>query len=966
MNFKFYITSVIVLLLLSFSLSAQTGSTQTTTVHEVAKGTVNFMDLANYEKAHPVLLKQKPPIEEEDEEGGHIVNPPADPTLVHMLPSGSEHPITAYLPVSNSPTDTFQAKLSDGTTIPPDTHGGVDSTYAVTAINSSISIRNRLTPHTSVYSVSLDGFWGTALLGTGTTGSGSYDPRVQYDPYTKRWIIIAVSVNQSSMMYSKVLVAVSQTGNPTGTWYKFAVVTDATNATWLDFPCLGYNNKWITVTGNYFTTAGSSTNSVIYAFNKSLLLAGTSATATRIVPSGFTVCPAVTYDSLEPNMFLVDVYNESLGQLRVRKLTGTASAAVLSSPIGYPASSTHWYYTGGSGGSGADFAPQLGTTNKLQTNDDRINNLTFRNGKLWCAHNVFLPSSSPTRCSAMWWQIDTTAAVVQNGLIDDPTGAIFYAFPSISANKNNDALIGFAYLSASVHPSCGYALHMSADASSTMRPLYVYRHGLTTYYQTFGGSQNRWGDYSGTCVDPRNGLDFWTIQETTNSSANIWDTWWAYVKVCPTRPMPTLVIRPNSQCIGDSALFAVASDTGASSFTWTLSTTTGWSTFGSATDSIYLTAGTGVATVTVTPNNVCGAGTALTFTVTPTLIPSLPTINKLTPVCLGTPPTAIFSASPRSSYTTYNWQVYGTGWGGVSTTDSFTATVGTDTGTVIISETNACGTGPNDTIRVVPGTVPSADTSITHPTLLCSGSTVLFSTIAVAGATSYTWSVSGTGWSGTSTTTSLSATIGTGTGSITVTPVNSCGTGTPFTLSGITPVITPTAAFTQSTHTVTTHTNILISFTGTAPAGSTYTWNFDGGVATPGIGVGPQTVKWNSAGTFTITVTVDNGGCTATFSDTIHVVHGVGIPNVNTNEINVGIVPNPNGGSFDIVFNQPINNKIFVKIADMQGRVVYTKEFNAATNNKLAITTTNLPTGTYAATIYMDGAVITKKVTINK
>jgi hypothetical protein len=957
MNSKLYLFICASVLFFAPSLSAQT-----TTVHESAKGVVNFMELARYEKAHPVAWAKKKPKKEEEEETERVVNPPADPSLVYMLPTGSEHPVHAYLPVSSAPKDTFQAKLSDGTTIPPDTHGAVDSTYAVTAINSSVSIRNRTT-HASVSSVSLDGFWGTALLGTGTTGGSSYDPRVFYDPYAKRWILIAVSVNSSSMQYSKLLIAVSQTSSPTGSWYKFAIVTDASNATWLDFPTAGFNKQWVVVSGNYFTTAGSSTNSVIYAFNKSLLLAGTSATATRIVPSGFTVCPAVTYDSVEPSMFLVDVYNNNAGQLRLRKLTGTASTAVLSGTIGYPTSSTHWNYQGNNGN---DFAPQLGSSQKLQTNDDRINNVTYRNGKVWCAHNIFLPSSTPNRCSIMWWAIDTTGAVSQNATIDDATATQFYMFPSLSVNTNNDALIGFSVSSSSLHPSSAYALHSASDGNNTTRPMYIYRHGLTSYYQTFGGSQNRWGDYSQTCVDPRNDLDFCTLQETTNSSANLWDTWWAYVQVCPTRAMPALVITPTSLCAGDSALYSVTSDTGATSYTWTLSTSTGWSTFGSTTDSIYLTAGTGVATVTATPNNACGAGTTLTFTVNPTTAPPLHTINTLSPVCVGTPATALFSATPRNATTTYNWQIFGTGWSGSSTTDSITANVGTDTGMVIVSGTNACGTGPDDTIRVLLNTVPSAATAITAPSPLCSGSTAVFTTPAVTGATSYTWTVSGTGWSGTSSTTSLSATVGTGAGSITVTPVNSCGSGTPFTLIGITPTITPTASFTESVHVVNPNTNVTVTFTGTAPAGTTYTWNFNGGTATPGTGAGPQSVKWPHSGTYTVTVTLNNGGCTATYSDTVHVNHTAGIAEATKGDLNANIVPNPNDGSFDIVFDQPIHEPIMIKIADMQGRIVYTKEFDQTTNNKLAITANGLPTGTYAATIYVDGLFITKKMTINR
>ncbi len=893
MNIKLYVTCLVSVMVLTNHLKAQT----TTTVHEANKGTVNFTEMANYEKRHPVALKRKPPMKEVDEDMERIVNPPADPALVHMMPGAgsgyAERTYHAYLPVSASPADTFEALVTDGTTIPPDTHGAVDSTYAVSALNSKITIQRR-SNHTAVSSVSLNSFWGSSLI----AGGSPYDPRVHYDPYAKRWIIVYFSVLQGTTSFSasRILIAMSATGDPTGTWYKFAIVTDATNATWLDFPVVGFNKKWVTVSGNYFSSPVASsayTNSVIYAFDKTLLMAGTSATATRIALSasgGFTVCPAITYDSVEPSMFLVDAYNGGSGQLRLRKLTGTSSAAVLSATIGYPTSSVHWGYQGNGG---SDFAPQLGTTNKLQTNDDRINNVTFRNGKVWCAHNIFLPSSSPTRCSAMWWQIDTNATVAQNDTVDDPTSAQFYTFPSLSVNENNDALIGFTVTSAAMHPSCGYRLHMNSDGNNTMRPLYIYRHGLTSYYQTFGGSDNRWGDYSGTCVDPRNDLDFWTIQETTPSgSANRWDTWWAYVKVCPTRPAPVLTISPSSQCIGDSALYAVASDTGSSSFTWTLTTATGWSTFGSTTDSIYLTAGTGAATVTVEGNNVCGAGAVLTFSVAPTIIPPLPVINTLTPVCLGTPPTAIFSASPAGA-TTYNWQVYGTGWGNTSMTDSFTAIVGTDTGTVIVSETNACGTGPNDTIKVMPGTPPGADTNIVSPAILCSGSHDVFTTTAVSGATSYTWSVSGTGWSGSSSTASLSATVGTGAGTITVTPVNQCGTGTPFTLTTTVPAVTPSATFTIAAHATRINTADVITI-GTVITGATYTWNFDGGTAVPGgSGPGPQTVHWTTAGTYTVTVTVNNGGCTATYSDTVHVSTGVGVEEVTLSEMNAVIVPNP-------------------------------------------------------------------------
>lgn len=1048
MNSKLYLIAFISLLLTNH-LAAQTSYT-TNEVGHISKGAdVNFAEIAKYYKEHPTPLVRKPLFNEEGDEDSRPEHPAMDPSMVHLIKRdaarNAESPHSAYLPVSVSPTDTFQGSKSDGTTIPPDTHGCVDSTYCVMALNDSIVIKTRAGVH--VYGVTLDHFW-ASVMPHGTASGGAYDPRVHYDPHYKRWIMICDAYGQST--YSQIMVGISATGDPTGTWHLYNLVVGGASGNWLDFPCAGFNKRWVAVSGNFFTTAGSFTNDVIYVFDYASMMVGGTLSYGTLLPTGgsFTACPAQTYDTSEANMFTMESWNGTSGALRLCKITGAIGAGLTISGIGYPTTSTHWQ--GAANSTSADFAPQLGTANKLQTNDDRVNNLVQRNGKLWCAHTAFLPSSGVvTRASAMWWQIDTNSTPAQNGLINDPTNAIFYFFPSISVNKNNDALIGFAYTSASIHPSCGYALHMNFDPNDSTRPPFVYRHGQSTYYQTFGGGQNRWGDYSNTCVDPRNDLDFWTLQETTPTTANIWDTWWAYVRVCSPPASPVLSVSPASQCTGSSAWYAVDTVTGATSYTWTVSGT-GWS-GSSTTDSVSLLAGSGVATVSVTANNSCSPSTAYTFTITPSPLPVEVISPATPPVCISAA-TAGFSAASIGSPTSFSWTVLGSGWSGSSTTSFLTATLGTGTGTIIVNGTNGCGTGPNDTLLVIPssgpatptvihvssplcssstatfstpavsyaigyawtiigtgwsgssttdtiivttgtgtgtiivnvtdacgtsgndtllvtpGTVPSAATSITVPSPLCVGSTVAFSTPSIAGASSYTWSVSGTGWSGSSTTSSINVTIGTGAGTITVTPVDSCGSGTPFTLSGIAPQIAPTAPFSVSTHATHTNTNVVITYTGTGGSGSTYTWNFNTGVATPGgTSPGPQSVHWTTPGTYTVTLTVDSAGCSSTYTDTVHVSAGVGVQQINSQTFNANIVPNPNNGSFDIVFDQPVNQLISVKVIDMQGRIVYSNEFNETNNNKLMIATSGLPSGTYAASIYIDGNVlITKKITINK
>jgi uncharacterized protein (DUF2141 family) len=57
---------------------------------------------------------------------------------------------------------------------------------------------------------------------------------------------------------------------------------------------------------------------------------------------------------------------------------------------------------------------------------------------------------------------------------------------------------------------------------------------------------------------------------------------------------------------------------------------------------------------------------------------------------------------------------------------------------------------------------------------------------------------------------------------------------------------------------------------------------------------------------------------------------------------------------------------VSVKIVDMEGRLVFNNEFKPTNNTKLPVTTNNLPAGTYAVSVYLDGEAVTKKITINR
>ncbi|MCB9274436.1 MAG: gliding motility-associated C-terminal domain-containing protein [Lewinellaceae bacterium] len=96
---------------------------------------------------------------------------------------------------------------------------------------------------------------------------------------------------------------------------------------------------------------------------------------------------------------------------------------------------------------------------------------------------------------------------------------------------------------------------------------------------------------------------------------------------------------------------------------------------------------------------------------------------------------------------------------------------------------------------------------------------------------------------------------------------------------------TPTADFTVSPDTVCINQPLTVTYAGTAaPASSTFTWAFNGGTANPGAGAGPHQVSWATAGSKTITLVVEENGCTSPqSSQTVVVSNPLPAPVINCN-----------------------------------------------------------------------------------
>lgn len=75
----------------------------------------------------------------------------------------------------------------------------------------------------------------------------------------------------------------------------------------------------------------------------------------------------------------------------------------------------------------------------------------------------------------------------------------------------------------------------------------------------------------------------------------------------------------------------------------------------------------------------------------------------------------------------------------------------------------------------------------------------------------------------------------------------------------------PTSLFTVSPATC-YNSPVTVTYTGSASAAATYSWNFGGGTASPGSGVGPHSVTYAAPGTYPVTLTVTENACVSSIT----------------------------------------------------------------------------------------------------
>lgn len=476
-------------------------------------------------------------------------------------------------------------------TEPPDQGLCVGNGYVFESVNSVVA----------VYSTSgailkgptaINEFYGYPLAfnrTTGIAGPDVFDPVCYYDAATNRFFQVASTLLvDSAGNYTgatRVDLAVSATGNPTGTWNLYHKDFTAAEDVFPDYPHVGAdaNGFYVTINNYPFSTDGY--NGVdIFAFSKSQLAAGAGSVnlSTTFIPesqSAFTVWPAQSPGTASfatgsggTEYFLSSdaVFNESgsSSQVLLWALSNTSSLSTTpavalhegavpvntyanppdfsvqkagDAPLRDCLNDTKLVIQGlGSGCWRYFFAPQQQPAHnevlpKLESNDTRMQQVSYAAGKVWGAMAVAV--SGPTRTAIGWYSITPTlqgngvlrGTVAAQGVLAASNGNNVL-FPAMAITAAGTGIMGFTLVGPSYFPSAAYVTVSTAGTGAIQiaEPGQDSQDGFTAYKAFGNPPDQRWGDYGAAAVD---GTSIWIASEYIAHSCT-YDTWLATNFLC--------------------------------------------------------------------------------------------------------------------------------------------------------------------------------------------------------------------------------------------------------------------------------------------------------------------------------------------------------------------------------------------------------------------------------------------------
>jgi hypothetical protein len=469
--------------------------------------------------------------------------PPGPPSVDPVVQRSVGRSVSPGIPL---PSVTFNGPSNTCGCTPPDPNAAVGPNQVVVMTNLSFQIFNKT--GTSLFGPAANNtLWSGFGGGCQTRNDG--DPVVLHDQLADRWLLSQFTAAAPFLN----CVALSQTSDPTGAYYRWAFPVGSGN-NFGDYPKYGVWPDAYYISTREFTGSpvGPFAGVGAYAANRAQMLAGNPSPTVL----SFLAPPSPAYvvgDGLLPSdldgvvpppagspNYFVGAEDDGGGY-------GAPSDALtlwkLHADFGIPANSTFTltntlpiapYNTifalcGGT----RNCIPQPGTTNRIDILSSRqrpIFRLAYRN---FGTHESLVTNQSVSAgtgpagevAGTRWWEIrspNASPTIYQQGTYAPGlTDGVNRWMGSVAMDKLGDMALGYSASSAQVFPSIWYTGRLAGDTLGLM-PQGEAATVNGTGSQT--GSQ-RWGDYTSMAVDPVDDCTFWYTNEWVPTTSSIgWST----------------------------------------------------------------------------------------------------------------------------------------------------------------------------------------------------------------------------------------------------------------------------------------------------------------------------------------------------------------------------------------------------------------------------------------------------------
>ncbi len=513
----------LLVLFISTSMSyAQSGRNNATTIHpSVIKTPIGF-EITTPLRDNPIvsdLLSQNEQVVFNNYRD-RTLNPNITPPDFRSMPvDASVQNRPAWVtPATRALTKNYAGQNSGS--YPPDANGAVNANYYFQVVNSTYAIYNKSDGSIAAGPSDLNTIFNSSLPGA---NCNSGDPIVLWDEHANKWFYAEFSLCNSNKY---MLIAVSQTADPTGSWWSWSFDVD-------DTP--DYMKFGIWQDGYYMATNTSNGNDV-YVFDRATMIAG-GANPTMIGfdnpnrPSTFDgfhcILPLDNDGDWAPNgtpgQFITvadDGQSNPADALWIYELHtdwNNSANATFSRTQTINVNSFSGNFTGN-----WDNIPQQGTTKKLDAvSTVLMYRAQYRNfngdQRLVIAHTI---AESSDESALRWYELSNSGSgwSIRQQSTYNPDNVSRWNM-SIAMNGNKEIAIGYSVSNANMHPGIRYigqSATANAAANSTLDMTETSIHD-GAYSQT---NYNRWGDYCNMSVDPSDDTSFWYTNEYMGSSVH--------------------------------------------------------------------------------------------------------------------------------------------------------------------------------------------------------------------------------------------------------------------------------------------------------------------------------------------------------------------------------------------------------------------------------------------------------------